>query len=121
MNTALSAFENSETFEDRVFEFLELSQKILTLVKHENSILGSLGCLTMEDYLERRNTLLKSYEQNAKLLVEEMISESIHIDAKNLLTSELSSVQAALTENSAYGFNTIQNSHSLNNGERKCH
>jgi hypothetical protein len=122
MNSALSApLKNSENFEDRIFEFLELSQKILTLVKHENAILESCGFLTIEAYLEHRSALLKSYEDNAKTLIEDVISESIHIDAQNILSSELSAVQAALTDNTAYRFNSIQNSPSLKDGDSKWH
>lgn len=122
MDKALSAPQaNSENFEDRIFEFLELSQKILTLVKHENGILESCGFLTMEAYLEHRSALLKSYEANAKMLIEDVASESVHIDAKSLLASELSAVQAALTDNTVYRFNSIQNSPSLKDGDSKWH
>lgn len=122
MNRKLSApLENSENFEDRIFEFLELSQKILTIVKHENAILESCGFLTMEAYLAHRSVLLKNYEDNAKILIEDVISESVHLDAKNLLSSELTAVQTALTHNTAYRFSSIQNSPSLKNGDSKWH
>lgn len=122
MNTGLSApFSHSESFEDRIFEFLELSQKILTLVKHENAILESCGFLTMEAYLEHRSALLKNYEDHAKTLIEDVMTENSHLEAKNLLSSELSAVQAALSDNTAYRFNSIQNSPSLKNGDSKWH
>ncbi|OFW87029.1 MAG: hypothetical protein A3B66_01965 [Alphaproteobacteria bacterium RIFCSPHIGHO2_02_FULL_46_13] len=122
MNRELSApLENPENFEDRIFEFLELSRKILTLAKHENAILESCGFLTMEAYLKHRSALLKSYEDNAKTLIEDVISSSVHIDTKNLLSSELSAVQEALTHNTVYRFNGIQNSPSLKDGDSQWH
>lgn len=116
-----SPFAQSESFEDRIFEFLELSQKILTLVKNENAILESCGFLTMEAYLEHRSALLKSYEDNANLLIADVMAENSHKEAKSLLSSELLAVQAVLTDNTAHRFNSIQNSPSLKNGDSKWH
>lgn len=122
MNQALSTSLNaSEDFENRIFEFLELSRKILVIVQYENGILQSSGFLTMEAYLEHRSALLKSYEVDATSLIEDMISESIQTDAKRLLVSELSTVQAALTENTVYKFDHIRNSPPLKDGDRKWH
>jgi hypothetical protein len=122
MKTELSApLENSENFEDRVFEFLELSQKILTLVKDENAILESCDFLIMEAHLEHRSVLLKRYEDKAKTLIEDVMSDSAQIDAKRLLLSELSAVQEALTDNTVYRFNSIQSSLSLKDGDSKWH
>lgn len=122
MNKELSSpFAQSESFEDRIFEFLELSQKILTLVKHENAILESCGFLTMEAYLEHRSALLKSYEDNAHILIADVMTENSHLEAKSLLSSELSAVQAALNDNTVHRFNSIQNSPSLKNGDSKWH
>ena len=122
MSKALSApLETAGNFEDRIFEFLELSQKILSLAQHENAILGSSGCLTMEAYLAHRSALLKSYEENARNLIEDAISERLHLDAKSLLASELSAVQNTLADNTIYKFNSIQNSPSLKDGDSKWH
>ncbi len=122
MNKELSALsENPEKFEDRIFEFLELSQKILTLAKYENEILKTSGFMSMEAYLEHRSILLKKYEDNAKILIEDVINDSIYTDAKGFLSAELSAVQFALTHSNAYRFNSIQNSPSLKDGDRKWH
>lgn len=110
-----------ENFEGRIFDFLELSHKILNLVKHENAILASCGLQSMEAYATHRSALLKSYEENAKKLIEDIISENIHMDAKNLLVSELSAVQSALADNSGDKLSNVHNLPSHTDGERKWH
>lgn len=111
----------AENFEARIFDFLELSHKILTLVKNENAILTSCGLKSMEAYATHRSALLKSYEENAKKLIEDVISENIHMDAKNLLLSELAAVQSALADNDGQKLNNVHNLPSHTDGERKWH
>lgn len=111
----------SVTLEDRIFEFLELSQKILTLVQHENAILESCGCLSLKSYLEHRDNLLHNYEKKAESLINFSINEDIHEGTKNLLISELSAVKTALQDNTEHRFKNLESSISLNKGEKLWH
>lgn len=120
--SALPQNENDfDAVEDRVFEFLEMSQKILTLIKHENIILEKCGCLSLESYLDHRNALLKSYEQNARLLIENSVIDAEDSATRQLLASELSAVKAALSDNTTYQFESIKNKISLTKGEKSWH
>ncbi len=94
--------------EDMVFEFLEMSRKILTIVEHENVILQECGCLSMESYLEHRAALLKSYETQAKLMIDSFANDESDFAAKELLVSELSAVKSALAENTQFRFRSIE-------------
>jgi hypothetical protein len=107
--------------EDRVFEFLEMSQKILALVKHENIILEKCGCLSLESYLEHRDALLRNYEQNARFLIEHSVADAKDSTTRLLLASELSAVRAALSDNTTYQFESLKNKISLTKGEKSWH
>ena len=107
--------------EDKIFEFLELSQKILTLVKHENAILESFGCLSIESYLEHRNALLQNYEEEARTLIEDGLKVDIDIQTRQLLVSELSAVKNAITDNTVHRFKSLKNTVSLRKGDSVCH
>ncbi len=113
--------QSTDCVEDRVFEFLELSQKILTLIKHENAILQECGCLTLQAYLEHRNALLQSYEEDARHLIENALSDKTQDATKNLLASELLAVKTALSDNTTYQFKSLENKISLTKGEKSWH
>lgn len=110
-----------ESIENRIFDFLDLSQKILTIIKHENAILQECGCLSLEAYLEHRNSLLKNYEENAKALIEDSISSSSEDVTRHLLISELSAVRSAISDNTVYQFKNLENKISLKKGEQSWH
>lgn len=121
-NTSLLNQDTQRTnVEDMIFEFLDLSQKILTLIKHENVILEQCGCLSLEAYLAHRNSLLQSYEENARFLIEHSIGNDAHDATRDLLAAELSAVQSALTDNTTYQFKSLENKISLTKGDASWH
>jgi hypothetical protein len=96
------------SLEERIFQFLELSQKLLTLVQHENSILQTCGCLSFESYLEHRNSLLINYEEAATKLIADSLQDSVDEKARLILSSELSAVRDALSDNTVQMFQSLK-------------
>lgn len=110
-----------DSMEDRIFDFLDLSQRILTIIKHENAILQECGCLSLEAYLDHRNSLLKNYEENAQALIEASIASSSEDTTRHLLISELSAVKSAISDNTVYQFKNLENKISLKKGDQSWH
>ncbi len=100
----------SNDIEDRLFDFLELSQKIRTIIAHENAILETCGCLSLDAYLAQKNTLLQTYEAKATLLCADITKTTCHSEAtKDLLIEEIASVKETLSDNTQRQFNSIEN------------
>ncbi len=107
--------------QEQVFDFLDMSQRILALVKHENAILESCGCLSMEAYLEHRNALLEHYELSAKNIIENSDDTKTSDDLKFMMAAELSAVRDALSHNTAQQFRTLENKLSRYQGDDVWH
>lgn len=100
----------SNEIEDRLFDFLELSQKIRTIIAHENAILETCGCLSLEAYLAQKNALLQTYETKATTLCADITTHTFHNEAtKDLLIEEIASVKDTLSDNTQRQFNSIEN------------
>ncbi len=107
--------------DDMVFDFLDLSQKILTIIKHENAILQECGCPSLESYLKHKTTLLKNYEETAKVLIEHSLTALEEDATRDLLIAELSEVKAAIIDNTTYQFKNLGSKTSLKKGAQSWH
>lgn len=95
--------------EDRVFDFFEMSQHLLTLIKLENSILEACGCFSLEAYLSHRDRLLKQYEEQAYALLSSINDSQQEPDGLHrLLIDEVSSLNSALNDNTARKVRTFE-------------
>lgn len=105
--------------EDDVFEFLELSRKLLTLIEHENRIMSDLGCLSLEGYLAHRDALLRKYETKASeiLEMEDVQDEGI----RRMMVTEISQMRELLNDNTKFAFNTLEQRLSKRTGETSWH
>jgi len=107
--------------EDAIFEFLEMSQRLLSLIKHENSIMEVCGILSMENYLAHRNDLLRLYEKKAfgllALLDEEKSCSPMH----KLMLEEVSLLQKALDDNTTKKFQSLEKTISSYSGDTSWH
>ncbi|HNS44101.1 MAG TPA: hypothetical protein PKH37_02600 [Alphaproteobacteria bacterium] len=107
--------------EDMVFEFLEMSQRLLSLIRHENSILEECGILSMENYLAHRDALLKLYEQKAFLLLSQLDDGVTPKEMHKLMLEEISSLQKALNDNTTRKFRSLENTLSSYEGDASWH
>ena len=94
--------------EDRVLGFLELSQEILSLVRHENAILLEKGELSFEAYVMRKVELMNKFEKEARNLLSTMTEGSTKMRAQTVLIEEIRRVQDALKVNSRYQLDLIR-------------
>ncbi len=113
--------KENDVIQEKIFDFLDMSQRILALVKHENVILESCGCLSMEAYLEHRNVLLQHYELSAKEIIDGTCDADASEDLKCMMAAELSAVRDALSDNTTQQFRTLQNKLSRYQGDDVWH
>lgn len=107
--------------EDMVFEFLEMSQRLLSLIKHENSILEECGILSMENYLSHRDALLKLYEQKAFSLLSMLDAGESIGGIQQLMLEEVASLQKALNDNTNRKFRSLESTISAYEGDASWH
>ena len=102
--------ENSD-FEDKFFNFLELSQKIRTIVSHENAILEACGCLSLEAYLAQKTALLHAYELEASSLCRAVLNDQSQDEvSRSILTEEIQAVKNTLHDNTVKQFSVLEKS-----------
>lgn len=117
----MTPHDTKADMQEQVFDFLDMSQRILALVKHENAILESCGCLSMEAYLEHRNALLQHYELSAQKIIENTDETGTTDDLKFMMAAELSAVRDALSHNTTQQFRTLENKLSRYQGDDVWH
>ncbi|MCB1558043.1 MAG: hypothetical protein KDJ50_03875 [Alphaproteobacteria bacterium] len=97
-----------EADEDMVFEFLETSRRLLSLIEHENKIMEESGCLSIESYLMHRDALLKKYEDTVFGLMNE-IDKVGNIEAlSQLMAEEIVTLKQALNDNTHKKIKSLQ-------------
>lgn len=114
--------ENQNNLEDRMFDFLELSQKIRTILSHENAILETCGCLNFESYLKQKSILLQNYEEKAEALCRDIVSnagtdKTVH----SLLIEEIIAVKKTLSDNTLKQFHSMEKTLQSPSGENSWH
>lgn len=108
MPSTSSASPASTTVEDRVTQFLELSQDILSLVRHENAILLERGELSFEAYVMRKVALMGDFEKEARNLLGILSGNRAKMNSQALLIEEIRRVRDALKINSGYQLDMIR-------------
>lgn len=98
----------TDNMEDRVFEFLEMSRRLLSLIEHENKILETCGALSIESYLLHRDELLKDYESKAAGLIERLQADNGNNGADQLMIEEITTLKQALNDNTRYKFQSLE-------------
>lgn len=94
--------------EDMVFEFLETSRRLLSLIENENRILEESGCLSIESYLLHRDALLKKYEQTALSLMNKLNNAANSEALGQLMVEEIVSIKQALNDNTHKKFKSLE-------------
>ncbi|HRK96948.1 MAG: hypothetical protein KDJ26_02490 [Alphaproteobacteria bacterium] len=107
--------------EDMVFEFLEMSRHLLSLIEHENKILEECGCLSIEAYLQHRDALLKAYEQKATNLMTAIELSASPQGVNQLMVEEIASLKQALNDNTHYKFKNLEKVISCGSGDAAWH
>lgn len=97
-----------ETLEDRMMRFLDLSQDILSLVRHENAILLEKGELSFEAYIMRKVALMSDFEKEARKLLSQISGRETKMNAQAMLIEEIRRVRDALKVNSGYQLDMIR-------------
>ena len=98
----------AKPLEDRVLGFLELSQEILSLVRHENAILLEKGELSFEAYVMRKVDLMNKFEKEARNLLGTLSEGANKMKAQSVLIEEIRRVREALKVNSRYQLDLIR-------------
>ncbi len=114
--------ELSTPSEDAVFEFLEMSQRLLSIITNENMILKECGCLSMEAYMAQRDTLLRTFERKAADLLS--ILNGVNAKEPNLhrlMLAEIQSLQQALHDNTQQQFKSLERVISDQKGDPSWH
>ena len=123
----------TNALEDNVLRFLDLSQDIMSLVRHENAILLEKGELSFEAYIMRKVDLMNNFEKEARKLLNLMSGSDNKMSTQNVLIEEIRRVRDALSLNSAYQLQTIRdraqenlaaslkNAENAETGETVCH
>ena len=116
--------------EDNMLRFLDLSQDIMSLVRHENAILLEKGELSFEAYIMRKVDLMNNFEKEARNLLNLMSGSDSKMANQSVLIEEIRRVRDALRLNSAYQLQTIRDRAQENlaaslksseTGETACH
>lgn len=98
----------ADTLEDRMMRFLDLSQDILSLVRHENAILLEKGELSFESYIMRKVALMGDFEKEARNLLGQISGRSTKMNAQAMLIDEIRRVRDAIKVNSGYQLDMIR-------------
>lgn len=106
MTTA--ALQNASTLDDQMLKFLDLSQDILSLVRHENAILLEKGELSFEAYVMRKVALMTDFEKEARKLLGSISGRDNKMSTQIMLVEEIRRVRDALKVNSGYQLETIR-------------
>lgn len=108
--------------EDAVFEFLEMSQRLLSIITNENMILKECGCLSMEAYMAQRDTLLRSFERKASdVLAILNAKQDQEPNLHRLMLAEIQSLQQALHDNTQQQFKSLERVIVDQNGDPSWH
>lgn len=101
---------NQDSVEDRLYNFLELSQKLQAVLSHENAILEACGFLNLDSYLAHKTALIQIYEQQAESLCRDLESGVLAHShaAHSLLVEEITAVHATLTDNTMRQFSSLE-------------
>ena len=94
--------------QDRLTHFLELSQDILSLIRHENAILLERGELSFEAYVMRKMELMGNFEKEARNLLGTLSGSDAKMNTQAILAAEIQRVRDALKVNSGYQLETIR-------------
>lgn len=108
MKTAHAPTPSTNSSDDKVLRFMELSQDILSLVRHENAILLEKGELSFEAYVMRKVELMNNFEKEARNLLSTLTEGSSKMKAQSILIEEIRRVREALKANSGYQLNLIR-------------
>jgi hypothetical protein len=104
------------SLDDRLQNFMGLSNNLLTLIEHENAILSEMGEFTFENYIQKKVEIMRQFEKQAQFLLLQITEGSstgiTHDKAKTvqgrLLMTEIKRIREALTMNSAYQMDQIK-------------
>lgn len=99
---------STATLEDQMLKFLDLSQDILSLVRHENAILLEKGELSFEAYVMRKVALMTDFEKEARKLLGSVSGRDNKMSTQIMLVEEIRRVRDALKVNSGYQLETIR-------------
>lgn len=130
MTNPTIATAGTPSLDDNMLRFLDLSQDIMSLVRHENAILLEKGELSFEAYIMRKVDLMNNFEKEARKLLNLMSGSESKMATQNVLIEEIRRVRDALSLNSAYQLQTIRDRAQENlaaslkssaTGETACH
>ncbi len=108
MTNPTTANAGNPSLEDNMLRFLDLSQDIMSLVRHENAILLEKGELSFEAYIMRKVDLMNNFEKEARKLLNLMSGSDSKMNNQSVLIEEIRRVRDALSLNSAYQLQTIR-------------
>ncbi len=100
---------NSVALDQRLNDFMQLSQNLLAIIGLENSILLEDGELTFENYIQKKVTLMRQFENQAQNLLHDMVDGGAGHTRTAVLMDEIRRIRDALTVNSAFQIDQIRN------------
>lgn len=105
---SIKPLSGADTVEDQMLRFMDLSQDILSLVRHENAIMLERGELSFEAYVMRKATLMGNFEKEARKLLGSLTGRNNKTNAQAMLIEEIRRVRDALKVNSGYQLDSIR-------------
>lgn len=93
--------------DEQLDSFMSLSNHLLTLIQHENAILAETGELTFEHYIQKKVALMRDFENQAQFLLKSILEDVSGNPRSRLLMDEVKRIRDALTVNSSYQINFI--------------
>lgn len=98
----------SLALDQRLNDFMSLSQHLLAIISTENSILLEEGEFTFETYIQKKVDLMRRFENQAQNLLHDMLDGGAGHTRTTVLMEEVKRIRDALTINSAFQLDQIR-------------
>ncbi len=106
--TSLSSASPSSSLDQRLNDFMQLSQSLLAVIGLENSILLEDGEFTFETYIQKKVGLMRQFENQAQNLLHDMVDGGVGHTRTAVLMEEVRRIRNALTVNSSFQLDQIR-------------
>jgi hypothetical protein len=97
------------SLDQRLNDFMQLSQSLLAIIGLENSILLEDGEFTFETYIQKKVDLMRQFENQAQNLLHDMIDGGAGQTRTAVLMEEVKRIRNVLTVNSSFQLDQIRN------------
>ena len=96
------------SLDQRLNDFMQLSQSLLAVIGLENSILLEDGEFTFESYIQKKVDLMRQFENQAQNLLHDIVDGGVGHTRTAVLMEEVRRIRNALTVNSSFQLDQIR-------------